>query len=156
MPPARVKRTRKGDFLLRLTANERDVLRTLPEQLRGILSGSPADDPGLRRLFPPAYMDDAARNEEYDRLVRDDLLAGRLASVETLERTVDAARLGREELEAWLAAINDLRLVLGSRLGVTEETTGAEFERDDPRAATFALYVFLSVLEEDVVGALGA
>jgi hypothetical protein len=137
-----------------LTANERDVLRTLPDQLREALRGGSDDDPGLRRLFPPAYMDDAARNEEYERLVRADLMAGRLASLETMERTVDAARVDRDELEAWLSSINDLRLLLGSRMAITEDMTPADLARDDPRAPAFALYVFLSVLEEDVVAAL--
>ncbi|HEX9124187.1 MAG TPA: DUF2017 family protein [Actinomycetota bacterium] len=155
MPPARVKRTRKGDYLLRLTANERDVLRTLPGQLREMLtSGGASEDPGVQRLSPPAYLDDAASSEEFDRLVRDDLVAQRMSAVDEMERTVDAERVNEDELTAWLGSINDLRLVLGTRLGVTEEMTPADLARDDPRAASFALYAFLSVLEEDVVAAL--
>src|SRR5205823_1081916 len=50
----RVVRTRKGDFELRLPAGERDILRSLPGQLRELLT---TDDPALERLFPPAYKD---------------------------------------------------------------------------------------------------
>ncbi|HZD78655.1 MAG TPA: DUF2017 family protein [Actinomycetota bacterium] len=153
MPPARVKRTRKGEYLLRLTANERDVIRTLPETLREALAGDP-QDPALRRLFPAAYPDDPARSQEFDELVRDDLLSERLSAVETMERTLDAQRVGEDELLAWLSAINDLRLVLGTRIGVTEEMTFSDLAPDDPRVPSFALYSFLGVLEEDVVGAL--
>ena len=55
MPPARVKRVRGGKFALRIPMAERDVLRTLPGQLRALLTGTDvAADPDLRRLFPQA------------------------------------------------------------------------------------------------------
>ncbi len=155
MPPARVKRTRKGDFLLRLTRNDRDVVRALPAQLRELLSGpTPPGDPAMERLFPAAYPDDVSRSQEFDRMVREDLVSERLSAVETMERTLDAERVDEEELLAWLSAINDLRLVLGTRIGVTEEMTFADLRSDDPRTPSLALYAFLSVLEEDVVAAL--
>ena len=47
----RVRRTRRGDFQLRIPAQEREVLRGLPGQLRALLG---TDDPALERLFPPA------------------------------------------------------------------------------------------------------
>ncbi len=155
----RVKRTRKGDFQVRLPAGERELLRTLPAQLRELLtSGDPSGDPALRRLFPPPTMDDEAINAEFERLMRDELVAERLASLETMERTLEADRLSEDELGAWLSAINDLRLVLGVRLDVTEETTVAAFASlpdDDPRVAMYAAYSYLTFLEDHVVGALG-
>ena len=155
----RVKRTRKGDFVLRIPTGERELLKTLPEQLRTLLSEGSADDPGLRRLFPPATMDDPRIDAEFDRLMRDELLAERARSLETMERTLDADRLSEEELIAWLSAVNDLRLVIGVRLDVTEETTAADFSAladDDPRVQSYALYSYLTFLEEHVIGALAA
>ena len=67
---ARVRRTRKGDFQLRLPRGEREALRSLPAQLRDLLA---TDDPALERLFPPAYGEDRSRSAEYSALVRDDL-----------------------------------------------------------------------------------
>lgn len=155
----RVKRTRKGDFQVRLPRGEREILRTLPDRLRELLAeGDAAEDPALRRLFPPATMDDEAINEEYQRLMRADLLAERLEALETMERTLDAERLSEEELGAWLAAINDLRLVFGVRLDVTEQTTAADFAAlpdDDPRVRMYALYSYLTFLEDQIVDALG-
>lgn len=151
----RVKRTRKGEFLVRLTTSERAALRGLPATLRDLLrDGDAANDPALKRLFPPAYMDDPERSAEFAHMVGDDLMAQRLAAVDTLERTVDADRLSEDELTAWLAAINDLRLVLGVRLEVTEESTPADFEGDEERLRSYATYAFLSWLEDDVVSAL--
>src|SRR5207247_4792044 len=79
MPPARVKRVRGGRFALRMTASERDVLRSLPAQLRELLTERDvAANPDLRRLFPTAYPDDPEKAAEYDGMVRDDLMAERL------------------------------------------------------------------------------
>jgi hypothetical protein len=151
----RVKRTRKGDYLLRIPSSERELLRTLPAQLRELLTGGDAaTDPALRRLFPPATMDDAQINAEFDRLMRDDLSAEKLAAIDTFERTVDAQRLSEDELTSWLAAINDLRLVFGVRLNVTEETTAANYDPEDPLAQLYAVYLYLTFLEDHLISAL--
>jgi Domain of unknown function (DUF2017) len=146
-----VHRIRGGRFRLRLTDEEREVLRALPRQLREILH---TDDPSLRRLHPPAYQDDPEREAEYRRLVRDDLLGQRLQSLEVMEATIDAGTLDQEQMTAWLGAINDLRLVLGTRLEVTEEMYEEGIPEEDPRAPSFALYQYLGWLEEQVVAAL--
>jgi hypothetical protein len=151
VPPARVKRVRGGRFALRITRAERDVLRSLPGQLRQMLTGT---DPDLRRLFPPAYPDDPQKSAEYDGMVRDDLMAERIAAIEVMERTIDSDSLSEDELLAWLSAINDLRLVLGTRLDVPEDLSELDVHPDDPRAETLALYAYLSMLEEDAVAAL--
>jgi hypothetical protein len=147
----RVKRTRRGDFRLQLPSAEREVLRSLPSQLRELLGTS---DPALERLFPPAYADDPLAQADYEELMGGDLLSQKLTSIEVMERTIDADRLDEEQLVAWLGAINDLRLVLGSRLDVTEEMYEKEMPDDDSRAPTYALYAYLGWLEEQVVEAL--
>jgi hypothetical protein len=150
---ARIRRTRRGDFELRVPPAERDVLRSLPSQLRALLR---SDDPALERLFPPAYADDARMEEEYRGLVREDLLAARERSLDVMASTIDANRLDEEQVLAWLGAINDLRLVLGTRLEVTEELYETGLPDDDPRAAPFAIYAYLGWLQEQVVGALAS
>ena len=155
MPSARVKRVRGGRFVLRISGAERDVLRSLPAQLRQLMTGQDAGaNPDLRRLFPTAYPDDLEKAAEYDAMVRDDLVAERLAAIDVMERTIDSDRLSEEELLAWLSSINDLRLVLGTRLDVAEDLSELEITRDDPRAESLALYAYLSLLEEDAVAAL--
>lgn len=134
-----------------MTDEEREVLRALPGQLREILD---TDDPSLRRLHPPAYEDDPEREAEYRRLVRDDLLRQRLQALGVMEATIDAGTLDQEQMTAWLAAINDIRLVLGTRLDVTEEMYEESIPSEDPRSAIFALYQYLGLLEEQVVAAL--
>ena len=151
-----MKRSRAGDFVLRIPPPERDVLGTLPEMLRGLLEQDDRSDPALQRLFPSAYPDDEESAAEFDSVVRDDLVAQRTAAIETMERTLRAPRLTEVELLAWLAAMNDLRLVLGVRLAVTEESIPEDFDGDPQTHATYGLYTYLSYLEEDVVEALSS
>jgi hypothetical protein len=146
----RIKRTRRG-FELRLPDQERDLLRSLPMQLREAL---PTDDPAVGRLFPPAYADDPERDAEYRRLVRDDLISQHRDALQVMEETIDARRLTEEQVASWLGALNDLRLVLGTRLHVTEGTYDEAMDPDDPNTPAFALFFYLGWLEEQVVEAL--
>lgn len=149
----RVRRTRRGDFEVRLPSHERAVLRELPAQLRELLR---SDDPALERLFPPAHPDDPALSEEFSNLVRGDLVAARLGSLEVMEATLESRRLDEEQILAWLGAVNDLRLVLGTRLEVTEDLDPDAVPDTDPRAPAYALYYYLGWLEEQIVAALAA
>jgi hypothetical protein len=84
----------------------------------------------------------------------DELEAGRRSNLRTFAETLERERLTRQDLEAWLTALNDLRLVLGTRLDVTEELFDVEIEPSDPRGEELALYAYLSWLQEHVVRAL--
>jgi Domain of unknown function (DUF2017) len=150
IPP--VERTPDGGFRVRLGREERRLLRELPGALRTLLDEEPGD-PALRRLFPPAYEGDEEAEAEYRTLMRDELLAGRKAALETLERTADSEVLSEEELHAWLGALNDLRLALGTRLGVTEDTYAEELDPADPRAYELAVYGYLTWLQDGLVSA---
>jgi hypothetical protein len=151
----RVRRGRSGTYELRIGTEERDVLRTLPGQLRELLvGGDRLEDPALRRLYPAAHLDDPAAAAEFDELAREELTAGRMEAIDTMLRTIDAPSLTGDELAAWLGAINDLRLMLGVRLAVTEESAAQDFAGDPEAEGTFELYGYLSMLEEEIVEAL--
>ena len=150
-PRARISRTRRGTYALRLPGAERDLLANLVEQLRELLQLT-TDDPSVRRLFPTAYHDDPERDREYQQLARDELLERRLAAVDTVAATATAEELDAEQLTGWLTTLNDLRLVLGTRLDVSEDQ-GA-LDEDDPDAPALAVYGYLSGLLNDVVDAL--
>jgi hypothetical protein len=147
----RFERARQG-YRLRLPRNERDVLRAVTADVRARLEDDP-DDPDLERLFPPAY-DEAAEEAEYRQLMYRELLDGRLEALAVVEATVDRDHLEPAEAEAWLRALNDARLVLGTRLGVTEDTLIRNLDPRDPRSRALALYGYLSWLQEEVVAAL--
>jgi hypothetical protein len=146
-----IERTRQGDFRVRLDDVERELLRSLPEEVRNVLA---ADDPSTVRLFPPAYGDDSRADEEFRRLTAGELRDGKLAALRTLEDTAHAERLDEEQLGAWLGALESIRLVLGTQLDVTEETYDAPLDPLDPQAPGLAVYAWLSWLQEQVVHAL--
>ncbi|HWM14193.1 MAG TPA: DUF2017 family protein [Gaiellaceae bacterium] len=142
----------EGGFRLRLSEGERELLRTLPGELRALLA-SERDDPGLRRLFPPAYERDEEGEDEYRRLMADELLEGRRAALRLVEETAGRDRLTAEELDGWLRALNDLRLVLGTRLDVTEEVYEVEIDPAHPQAYELSVYAYLTWLQEQLVAA---
>jgi hypothetical protein len=148
----RIRRTGPGRFELSLSAEERGLLRELPVQLASLLANAP-DDPSLRRLFPPAYADDPSADAEYQRLMHAELAAKHRDALALLAETAGRDELGADELHAWLAALNDLRLALGTRLGVTEELYEEELDADDPAAAELRVYLYLTWLQEQVVEA---
>jgi hypothetical protein len=148
----KVRRARKGGFDIDIPKDERNLLRTVAPQLRELLDGD-LDDPALRRLFPTAYADDPERDREYQQLVRDDLADRRRAAVDTMLDSIDAKRVDEEQLLAWMSATNDMRLVLGTRLDVSEETDLVP-SPDDPDGPLLALYAYLGLLLETMVEAL--
>ena len=143
-----------GVIELRLSGDERSLLAGLVSELRALLDGAPGD-PSLRRLFPPAY-DEADDESAYRDLMGDELLDGRRAALDLVARTVDGERLSAEEADTWLRALNDLRIVLGTRLDVQEDTFAEELRRDDPRAPALAVYGYLSWLQEQLIEALSS
>ncbi|TML89975.1 MAG: DUF2017 family protein [Actinobacteria bacterium] len=155
MTPRRVARRADGHFDLDLPPEERTLLRSLPASMRlALTEGTPADDPGLARLNPKAYPADDELEAEYRDLIGNELDAGRLAALDTLEATADAPTLDENQMEAWMRAINDTRLLLGTRLAVTEDRAGREVPDDHPDAQAIAVYDYLSWLEEQLVEAL--
>jgi hypothetical protein len=155
----RVKRSRKGGFELRIPAEERELLRAVGPQLREVLVrqaalAKPGEDPAVDRLFPVAYPEDEDRQTEYRLLVQDELLSSHLGALAVLEETADADRLDEDQLLAWMRAVNDVRLVLGTRLEITEDGDERPEDPRDPRAGAFAVYDYLTYLQGEIIEAL--
>lgn len=150
----RFARTSDAEFTIRISDEERDLLDHLVPQLRELLmSTAPSGnvDPMTRRLFPTAYNQDAKDDADYQELMRDRLLVSRLESLEILETTTRATTLNAQELEAWANAINQLRLVLGTRLDVTEDDEPTDMDPDDPNTAPLATYHYLGHLLGEIL-----
>ncbi|MEW6154103.1 MAG: DUF2017 family protein [Actinomycetota bacterium] len=149
----RVKRLRRGGVELRIPEPEREFLRTLAPQMRELLE-SP-DDPAASRLFPVAYPEDEDRQTEYRLLAGGELLDSHLKALDALEASAEEERLDEDQAYAWMRALNEVRLVLGTRLDITEEGQERPSSRDDPRAPAFAAYDYLSMLQGELIDALG-
>ncbi len=150
-----LERKRDGTIRLVLSARERGLLAGLAAELGERLEGEP-DGLDLVRLFPPAHTDDSRAEREYRRLVGAELLDGRREALRVLADTAGRGELTEEELDAWLRALNDLRLVLGTRLDVGEDALADGLDPDDPDAPMLALYGYLSWLQEQAVEAAAA
>jgi hypothetical protein len=146
-----VKRSGKG-FDVKLPAEERQMLSSVLPQLKAALQGDATADPAFKRLFPVAYAQDAELEAEYRAMVGDELTTKRIAQVDLVLSTVRETHLSEDELFAWIGAVNDLRLVLGTRLDVSEETDLA-VEPSHPDAAAYGLYAYLGWLLELLVDA---
>jgi hypothetical protein len=144
-----LERTPDGGVLLRLSPEGRALLAGLASDLRAQLEDD-FDDPSFRRLFPPAY-EDAEDERAYRDLAGDELLDGRRQALELLAATARSDRLSAEEADAWLRALNDLRLVLGTRLDVQEDAV-----LDWSQSPELAVYGYLSWVQEQLVEALSA
>lgn len=156
-PFARVR----GAVELRLSPAETDVVRPLLQQMLELLEADEVPD-DMRRLFPPAYEGDPEAEAEFASLTRDELKEAKRRSFRLAEATFEKGRLRRgliavrldgDEQQAWLSSLNDLRLFLGTRLGVTEEMY-EEMTPDEPREPALQIYLYLGHLEESLLETL--
>lgn len=153
IPP--IERVRDG-YLFNIGDDERQLVARLLTELSQLLMGE-ADDPRLIRMFPPAYhlADDADADAEYQRLMREDLVASRLSGITTVNAALQQpGPVDEEAMVAFVQAINGLRLVLGTMLDVVEDHDPDDIDEDDPLVGEHHLYNFLSWLLDWAVRAL--
>lgn len=117
---------------------------------------SPPEDPVLQRLLPDAYKSDDHAASEFRRFTERGLRDGKaadaqrvLTALEEAPAVTDGITLEPDDQLAWLRALNDLRLALGTRLGVdeNEDERFDELPEDDPRRLTYDLYDWLGYLQ---------
>ena len=144
------KRTRHG-IEVGLDDNERDLLKMLATHHGENLD---SDDPDYRRLFPTAYHDDPQRDLEYQILARSELIDRRQSAIADFVTSIDAAILDDEQALIWMQVINQMRLVYGTRLNVSEDDERYdEMDPDEPGAAERAVLGYLSALLDGLVRA---
>jgi hypothetical protein len=167
-------------YLANFTEAEREVLVNLTEQIIELLAeridhhnddplaamvgitahDTPPDDEVLLRLLPNAYADqvDASEFRRYtESTLRQKKQAHAMAMRMHLKAAVDGVvELDHDSANAWLGAMNDVRLALGVRLKV-EENTHQDLELlapDDPMRGVYAVYSWLGWLQESLIEAL--
>jgi hypothetical protein len=148
------------ELVARLDPAEAGVLGLLLDQLEQLLDADEvSDDPVLQRLFPDGHRGDAEMAADYRDLTEESLRSGKAEDLATVRATLPTdggeVRLDRDQAGAWLRTTNDIRLALGVRLDITEDTEPPE----DPvgeEGQQLAVYYWLTAVQGSLVDALVA
>jgi hypothetical protein len=174
--------SRHGDhsYVATFADSEKEVLLNLCEQIIELLAerqdhgqedplaamvgitshDSPPEDEVLHRLLPNAYADQVDASE-FRRYTESTLRQRKQAHAISMRIHLKSADDGTIDLDhdnanAWLGGINDIRLALGVRLKV-ENNSHEELELlspDDPLRGVYAVYTWLGWLQETLLSAL--
>jgi len=163
-----------GKLTLELDAAELEVLSQLFDQMADLLedpeseldsdplakllnmSGSTqiSEDPALARLFPDGYSDDEHASADFRRFTEQDLKTQKVVALKTARESLKdwqgKSSITQQQALDWLKALNDLRLVLGTRLEITDERDG-DYDSDEPG---FHLYNYLTYLQGTLIDTL--
>ncbi len=155
---------RSGGAELRLSSAESELLSTLIADTVDALAPDRLDpaDPVRQRLYPNGYPDDPEAQVAFRELTESALRDERVERAEQCLADLVSARVRRRFIEVELAAdgsqrwarvLNDVRLALGTRLGVTEDDD-RRLDPDDPQAGPRLAYAWLSAVQDGLVHAL--
>jgi hypothetical protein len=117
-------------------------------------------DPVLARLLPDAYQEDPEAAGEFRKYTESSLREAKKYFAQTLLETLPPkggrVKLSADQARDWLRALNDVRLMFGVRLEVTEdyEEQLASLDPKDPRVAAFEVYGWLGAIQESLVRAI--
>ena len=130
------------------------------EALTGIRTGNsaPPKDGTMSRLLPDFLKDqgadESAANGALRSLHEPQIIDAKIAAAQRLAETLPAGggrvELTEDDAQAWIAAINDIRLALGTILGVGPEMP-EKLPSGHPMAAHLSVYQWLTVLQEYLV-----
>jgi hypothetical protein len=158
-----------------LESREAAVLRGLVDEIRQLLAGRSDDNPAdelaaltgirtgpstrpddrvLARLLPDFTAEDADLAAGLRSLHEPALIEAKDAAastvLETLPESGGRVELTPDQADSWLAALNDVRLALGTALDVGEDMP-EELPPDDPRAAHLGVYHWLTFVQDSLV-----
>ena len=159
---------RKGRHcVVTFAVDEVRVLRKVAAEVVGLLTdGFDHGDPVVERLFPDIYPEDADGSAEFRRYTEGELKTAKIDQAGAILAVLPAdgggeVRLDPESAEAWLRALNDARLAMGTRLDISADTDlGEELDdavlRDPTSTRVFQLsvYAYLGYLQESLLNAM--
>lgn len=175
-----IKSTR-GKYVAVLDPVERGLLRSLADQVMDLVAPeepsaaadplaelvgwvdpdipvSTPSDPAMARLFPDAYRDDAEASADFRRFTEGDLRREKWARAQRIRACVESdaegdvsVSLDETEVPDWLGFLNDVRLILGTRLDITEDWQENGIDESAPNAQLFFLYDWLTYVQETLV-----
>jgi Domain of unknown function (DUF2017) len=155
-------RSRGGDVVARLDPAEATVVGLLLDQLEQLLaadSDDVGDDPVLARLLPDGHRSDPEIAADFRGMTESALRSGKADDLAIVRATLPAdggeVRLDAEQAAAWLRSTNDLRLALGTRLDIGEDSEPPD-EITGDEDQQLAVYYWLTAVQGSLVDALVA
>ena len=148
-----------GQVRAKFDEPEADVLRGLLAEMRILLEADlPREDPVTARIFPQAYSEPDDQSA-YQELIGGQLREHKLAALNAVSTALgDQGKvkitLEGDQVESWLAVLTDIRLAIGTRLEVTEETMERELDEDDPDGPALAALHWLGWMQESILQAI--
>lgn len=118
-------------------------------------------DPAVARLLPDLHRADPRLSAGMRMLREPEVIAAKDDAAVTLIRSLPpsggAVRLSETAARSWLVALNDVRLVFGVRLAITDDDVpppAASADRDGPDYAMYLTYRWMSTVQESLTDAL--
>jgi hypothetical protein len=154
-------RRRGDDVVGRLDAAEAGIVGLLLDQLEQLLADEDdlGDDPVMARLLPDGHRGDGGLAADYREMTEAALRSGKADDLATVRASLPPdggeVRLDPDQAAAWLRSTNDLRLALGTRLEITEDTEPPE-DVTGEEEQQLAVYYWLTALQGSLVDALAA
>jgi Domain of unknown function (DUF2017) len=146
----------QGTLEVRLDAGEAELMRGLTKEMRTLLEADiPRTDAVISRLFPDAY-ETPEQSHTFRDLVGDELRQGKLNALRDVIGKLNGNEgvtfsLAEDEIDSWLTTLTDMRLAIGTRLDITEETMNQELEDGDPDSPAKSVLHWLGWLQETTI-----
>ncbi len=178
----RLFRARLGRYTATFEPVEVRLLADLVDQVRSLLDGRRAagpddplagmtgmtlgpssgpEDPAVARLLPDFSRDDADLAAGLRILREGDVIAAKddaaVVLLDSLPPGGGTVHLTADTAASWLTALNDVRLALGVRMGITDDDQEPAAASADPEGPEYAMYVtyrWLTAVQESLASAL--
>lgn len=179
----RLFREQAGEFVAVFNAAEAGLMIDLVTQIRTLLDArsqtgqddplagmvgltvgpsTMPEDPAVARLLPDFHRDDPDLSAGLRMLREPEVIAAKVDAAATMLGTLPsdggAVRLDLVTARSWLVTLNDIRLVFGVRLGVTQESEDDDDPTGEhlpaPQRAMYVTYRWLSAIQESLASAL--
>ena len=133
---------RGGSIVVTFSPEERRFLGQVLDLLADV--GEIEDDPAEARLAVPVYLDDPGANDEWWRLMGEELDAARNSDRSVYERVMTSdppVALQEQEADAFLRVLNEGRLAFAARLGLEVEEDHDKLPAEEMQALDYLGWV---------------
>ncbi len=142
MPGKEIERIGPDKFRIDLPLQVRQLLIDMKElALTHVEENSPAS----RRIFPVAYENSPEMEMDFSQLTREPLTRHHRETLEMFGSSLSNSEITEDEALAWMNALNDMRLILGTALDIDEERAAPD--ENDPNYEGYVVYDLLTYLQ---------